>query len=149
MVNNMNDDYYYHEFDDLIDDFNKNIQNYPLFKEIIDNIYDNDIKEINDLVNKNDIFYFKKAIDKLKDLNNYIINTSNYISKIYSEFEENVKIWEEIKDKCILKDDMLDKVNSYINKANSLIKESNLDKIKLALDYLNDAIKISKIYKEK
>ena len=72
-------DYYYHEFLELQKDFEKCLKDFPLFHEMIDEIYDNEIKEINELLEKNDEYYLKKAISKLQDVIDYIKKTSTNI----------------------------------------------------------------------
>ena len=49
--------YYEKEFDKLQDEFHETIEHFPLFEEMIDNIYDKDIKEIEDLLLKDDEYY--------------------------------------------------------------------------------------------
>ena len=81
-------DYYYHEFEKLQEDFHEVMHDYPLFKEDIDKIYDVDIKEINELLEKNDEFYLKKAIRKLEDVIDYVKDTSTNIDKEYDEDDQ-------------------------------------------------------------
>ena len=48
-------DYYYKEFEELTKDFEEYLKKYPLFSEMIDDIFDIDIKEINDEWNKHNL----------------------------------------------------------------------------------------------
>ena len=104
-------DYYYHKFEKLQDEFHQTMHDFPLFSEMIDKIYDKDIKEINDLLEKNDEYYLKKAIDKIDRLIDYVKDTSESIDREYDKF---------------------DKLNKRVNKANELIKSHDLDDIKEA-----------------
>ena len=117
--------YYYQEFEKWQKEFHQALHDYPLFREMIDEIYDRDIKEINDWLDKNDEFYLKKAIDKLKDLVEYIKNTSSKIDSEYEKFDQLARLWDksEIKN---LSEKELDNLNSQIEKANELIKSHDL-----------------------
>ena len=139
-------DYYQKEFDKLTEEFHEVMHDYPLFKEDIDKIYDIDIKELNELLDKNDEYYLKKAIDKLKDLIKYIKDTSESIDKEYENFDKLAKIWEEVK---IVTDDdkVLNKINDKVNKANKLIKSHDLKDIKEANKIMEELIKDIKYYK--
>ena len=83
-------DYYYKEFEKLQNEFHEVMHHYPLFSSMIDEIEKRDIREINDLLDKNDEYYLKSAIDKLKKLINYIKTTS-----------ENIK--DKLNDICLMK----------------------------------------------
>lgn len=133
-------DYYYHELEKLQEEFSKVISKYPLFQEMIDKIYDEDIKEINELLEKNDEFYLKQAIQKLKDLINFIKNTSKEIEKEYALFDKMAKDWE-AKRFLDVKEDYLDKLNSQVKKANSLINSHDLKKIKEANSIMESVLK--------
>ena len=115
-------DYYIKEFNELEKDFEETLKKYPLFQEMIDDIFDIDIKEINELLEKNDLFYLKKAISKMKDLIKFIKDTSLDIDKQYNKFNDLCKKL----DKINIKNQDIDKVNNNINKANNLIKSHNV-----------------------
>ena len=138
-----NYDEYYHDFEKLIDDFHETLHEYPIFSEQINEIYDNDIKEIDELVNKNDLYYLKKAINKLNNVIDYIKDTNYKINKLYSEFDKKVIKWSELELKQ--KDDkLLDKLNDNINKVNILIKSHDLKDIEEANKLLDENIKLIK-----
>ena len=86
-------DYYQKEFEKLHEELHEVRLHYPLFNEDIDEIEEIKIKEINELLAKNDEFYFKKAIDKMKDLINYIKQTSTSINSEYKTFDKLAKVW--------------------------------------------------------
>lgn len=132
-------DYYIKEFEELKKDFREYLKKYPLFQEMIDDIFDIDIKEINELLEKNDLFYLKKAINKMKDLNNYIKDTSLDIDKQYNKFNELCNIL----DKINITNQDIDKVNNNINKANNLIKSHNIKDLHEANQILEKIIKSS------
>ena len=133
-------DYYYKEFEKLQKEFHDVMHEYPLFKEDILEIEEKNIKEINELLDKNDEFYFKKAIDKLKDLIRYIKNTSNSIKDEYNKFDKLARIWEKIELTSITENELND-INSSVNKANELIKSHNLKDLSYANKIMEDLIK--------
>ena len=135
-------DYYYKEFEKLQDEFHEVIHHFPLFQEMIDDIFDKDIKEINELLEKNDEFYLKKAISKLEDLIKYIKDTSTSIDSEYQKFDKLAKIWE---NKTInVSSDVLDKLNDKIKRSNSLIQSHNLKDLKEANKLLEEVLKYVK-----
>ena len=119
-------DYYYKEFEELIKDFKEYLKKYPLFSEMIDDIFEIDIKEINELLEKNDLFYLKKAISKMKDLNKYIKDTSEDIDKQYEKYNDLCNKLNKIK---INHNQDLDKINNNITKANNLIKRNKIEEL--------------------
>ncbi len=124
-------DYYYHEFEELNHEFEHTMHDYPLFKEMIDEIIEKDIKEINELLEKNDEFYLKKAISKLKDLIEYIKDTSESIDKEYQKFDREVSKWEK-KELFDVDEEELKRINDRVLKANELIQKHELKDIKRA-----------------
>jgi len=118
-------DYYYNEFSKLQKEFHDVMHEYPLFLETIQDIEDKDIKEINELLDKNDEFYLKKAIRKLEDLIEFIKNTSESIKKEYDKFDNLAGIWEKITIKNADEKQIID-VNYQVKKANELIKSHNI-----------------------
>ncbi len=127
-------DYYYKQFLKLQEEFHEVLHDYPLFEETIKDIEEKDIKELNELLEKNDEYYLKKAISKLEDLILYIKNTSETIDKEYQKFDKLAKTWE----KTIIAfatDSELNEINRKVKKANELIKSH----------YLKDIIEANKI----
>ena len=118
-------DYYYHEFQKLQEEFEQVIHDYPLFSEMIDTIEEKNIKEINELLEKNDEYYLKKAIDELERLIEFIKNTSESIKKEYDKFDNLAGIWEKITIKNADEKQIID-VNYQVKKANELIKSHNI-----------------------
>ncbi len=137
--------YYYNEFLKVQEEFHEVMHDYPLFRETIDNIYDKDIKEINELIEKDDEYYVKKATEKLKVLINYIKDTNTSINSEYEIFDKHAKTWEKIK---IVTDDdsYLTKINEEISKANQLIKSHDIKEIKKANKIMEELIKDVKDY---
>jgi len=124
-------DYYYHEFEKKQEEFEEILHKYPLFQEMLDDLYEHDIKEINEFLEKNDEFYLKKALSKLDDIIKYIKDTSMSIDKEYEKFDLYAKTWEQMNfDEFNQKE--LDKLNIKIEKANELIQSHDLKKIKEA-----------------
>ena len=124
-------DYYYHEFEKKQEEFEEILHKYPLFQEMLDDLYEHDIKEINEFLEKNDEFYLKKALSKLDDIIKYIKDTSMSIDKEYEKFDLYAKKWEQMNfDEFNQKE--LDKLNIKIEKANELIQSHDLKKIKEA-----------------
>ena len=130
-------DYYIKEFEELKKDFEEYLKKYPLFSEMINDIFDIDIKEINELLEKNDLFYLKKAISKMKDLNKFIKDTSLDIDKQYEIFNDLCNNL----DKINIKNQDVDKVNQMINKANTLIKSHDIKNLHEANKILEKIIK--------
>ena len=133
-------DYYYNEIDKLQDEFHEVMHDYPLFQEMIDKIFDKDIKEINELLDKNDEYYLKKAISKLKDVIDYVKTTSKEIDKEYDKFDRLAKTWEKI-EFVNVEQSFLDNLNNKINKANELIKSHDIKDIMEANNIMEKIIK--------
>ena len=136
-------DYYYKEFEKLQEEFHEVMHNYSLFKEDIDKIEKEDIKEINELLDKHDEFYLKKANDKLRYLIKYIKETSKKIKKEYSIFSKLANTWEKI-ELHNMDDKILNNINSQVIKANNLIRSHNLEDLREANKIMNDLIKMTK-----
>ena len=132
--------YYHEEYLKLQEEFHDVMHHYPLFKEMIDELYDKDIKEINELLDKNDEYYLKEAIKKLKDVINYIKTTNESINSEYQNFDKLAKTWEKMH---IVTDDekYLDDINNKINKANILIKSHDIKEIHEANNIMEELIK--------
>ena len=133
-------DYYYKEFSKLQEEFHDVMHDYPLFREIIDDIEEKKIKEINELLEKNDEFYLKQAITKLKDLINYVKSTSETIQKQYTKFDNQASIWEKIKIVNV-PEKKLKEMNSKVKKANELIKSHRIKDLIEANKILEKLIK--------
>ena len=118
-------DYYYKEFEKLQKEFHDVMHDYPLFKETIDDIEEKDIKELNELLEKRDEYYFKKAITKLKDLIIYIKETSTTIKTSYEKFDDLAKKWEKVRIVNVSEEELND-INRKVKKANELIKSHNI-----------------------
>jgi hypothetical protein len=118
-------DYYYKEFEKLQKEFHDVMHDYPLFKETIDDIEEKDIKELNELLEKHDEYYFKKAITKLKDLIIYIKETSTTIKTSYEKFDDLAKKWEKVRIVNVSEEELND-INRKVKKANELIKSHNI-----------------------
>ncbi len=133
-------EYYHQEFENLQEEFHEVMHDYPLFKETVDEIYDKNIKEIDELLEKDDEFYLKKAISKLKALIKYIKDTSTDIDMEYEKFDTLAKSWDKIR---IVNDDneFLERINAKVIKANTLIKSHDLKEIKEANKIMEELIK--------
>ena len=118
-------DYYQEEFLKLQKEFHDVMHDYPLFTETIKDIEEKNIKEINELLDKNDEFYLKQAISKLEDLINYIKNTSNMIKNEYQKFDKFASIWEKVKIVNVSEKE-LNEINKKVKKANELIKSHRI-----------------------
>ena len=123
--------YYHKEFLKVQEEFHEVMHDFPLFLETIRDIEERDIKEINELLEKNDEFYLKKAISKLEDLIKFIKDTSESIDKEYKTFDKLARIWE----KVIINDvseQELRSINDKVKEANSLIKSHDIKDLKKA-----------------
>ncbi len=132
-------DYYYKELSKLQEEFHDVMHHYPLFTEDIDLIEKRDIKEINELLDKNDEYYLKKAIDKLKDLIKFIKDTSESIKKEYLRFDNLAGTWEKI-ELVDYDEKKLKEINNNVIKANKLIKSHNIKDLKEANKIMEDLI---------
>lgn len=133
-------DYYYKEFLKLQEEFHEVMHNYPLFSEDIDKIEKTNIKEINELLDKNDEYYLKSAISKLKDLINYVKSTSESIQKEYEKFDKLAGTWGKIRLSNV-DDRELARINNEVKRANELIKSHSLRDISEANKILERLIK--------
>ena len=136
-------DYYYKEFSKLQEEFHEVMHDYPLFSETIKDIEEKDIKEINELLEKNDEFYLKKAIDKLKDLIVFVKKQSESINNEYSKFDKLVHIWEK-SNLYNVSSDEIDKINYQVKKANDLIQSHNINDLKEANKIMEELNKLAK-----
>ena len=136
-------DYYIKEFNDLQEEFHETLHKYPLFAETIDEIYEKDIKELNELLDKNDEYYLKKAISKLKDLINYVKDTSTSIKKEYSKFNKLANTWEKVRIVNVSEKE-LSAINHQIDKANELIGSHDLKDIIEANKIMESLLKDTK-----
>ncbi len=133
-------DYYYDEFSKLQEDFYEVIHDYPLFEEDILEIEEKKIKEINELLDKNDEYYLKQAISKLEDLIIYVKDTSTAISNEYKRFDNLASRWEKI-ELITVSDNELKVINNKVKKANELIKSHSLSDLILANKIMKELIK--------
>lgn len=138
---------YHKDFEKLQERFHEYMHKYPLFEEMVDEIYEKDIKEIHEFLDKNDEYYLKKAIKKLENVNDYIKNTSLEIEKLYNEYDKYARIWNELSPLNV-SNDILDVMNEKIKKANELIKKTNIKDIKEANKIIASLIKEAKSYKK-
>ena len=139
-------DYYYNEFSKLQKEFHDAMHDYPLFIETIRDIEEKDIKEINELLEKNDEFYLKKAIKKLNDLIKFIKDTSISIKSEYDKFDKLANTWERIELVNVNEED-LSIINDQVKRANELIKSHELKDLSLANSILDGLIKKVKQFK--
>ena len=123
-------DYYLKEQEKLQEELHDVMHHYPLFSEMIDEIFEKDIRDINELLEKNDEYYLKEANKKLSNLIDYIKTTSTKISKEYSKFDDNAKKWEKVVIKN-MDNGELEKINAKINEANELITHHDLSDIEM------------------
>ncbi len=136
-------DYYQKEFEELQEELHEVMHEYALFKEDIDEVENKRIKEINELLSKNDEYYFKKAIDKMKDLIYFIKDTSTRISKEYETFNKLASIWENI-DIINVSNEKLEELNTRVQKANQLINSHSLSNLEEANRIMENIIKEAK-----
>ena len=134
------DDYYINKFRKQEENFHETLEKFPIFIEDILKIEENDLKEINDLLEKNNDFYLKKAISKMDDLINYIKNRNIRINKEYQEFDKLTNIWNKLEIKS--KDDKyINNLNYRIQEANMLIKSHDLNDLISANKIMQDVLK--------
>ncbi len=135
--------YYNKEWEKLQNEFHEVMHEYPLFTETINDIEEKNIKEINELLDKNDEFYLKKAISKLEDLIKFVKEISTGIKEEYDKFDKLASIWKKI---TIVNTDEkeLEIINNNVKKANELIKSHELKDLKEANKIMEKLINDSK-----
>lgn len=133
-------DYYLKEFEKLQEEFHETMHHYPIFFEMIQKIQERDIKEINELLGKNDEFYLKQANSKLKSLIEYIKKTNESITREYNKFDKLASEWEKIT-LVNVSERELSRINDQVRKANELIKSHDLKDIEEANKILETLIK--------
>lgn len=134
------------EFNKLQEDFHETIEEYPILEEDFDKIFDDDIKEIEELVDKNDEYYLKKACSKLLDIIKKIKEMSQDIKDIFDKYDSLTKKWNEIEIDASIDPMLLDKVNKQVKKSNQLITSKNYKDVKEAYKLLSESIKELKDY---
>lgn len=126
----------------------ENLHDYPLFQEILDDIYDKRIPEIDKLLCKNEEFYIREAINKLVKLNDYIKETSKDIDKQYKLYDKQAIEWNKYTyinaDKYIVDD-----LNEQSRKANKLINSHRVSDLHEANKIMHDLINKAKYYNDK
>ena len=134
--------------DELEKDLHENLHEYPLFQEILDDIYDKKIPEIEKLLYKNEEFYYKEAIKKLIKLNEYIKETSKDIDKQYKLFDKQAIEWNKYAyinaDKYIV-----DSMNEKSHKANKLINSHKIEDLHEANKIMHELINKAKYFNNK
>ena len=133
-------DYYNQKYLKLQHDFYDVLHDYPLFSEMIDSIFENEVKEINEFLEKNDEFYLKKAIDKLERLIDYIKKTSESINHQYTIFDTLARTWEQI-ELVGVSEKEINMINDKVKKANELIGKHDLKSLIMANDIMDELVK--------
>lgn len=134
------------DFNKLQEEFHETIENYPILEDDFNNIFDNDIKEIEELLDKNDEYYLKKANSKLEDLIKNIKEMSEDIKDIFDKYDSLTKIWNSLIIKKEISERTLDKINKQVSKSNELITRKNYKDVKEAYKLLNISVKELKDY---
>lgn len=134
------------DFNSLQEEFHETIENYPILEDDFNNIYDNDIKEIEELLDYNDEYYLKKAISKLEDLIKEIKVMSVNTKMIFDKYDVLTKIWNEMEIKKEINSKTLDKINNQVKKSHELIMKKNYDDVNNAYNLLNKSIEELKEY---
>ena len=139
--------------DGLIDDFNKlqeefheTIEKFPILEDDFNDIFDNDIKEIEKLLDKNDEYYLKKANSKLEDLIKEIKEMNKNLKNIFDKYDALTKIWNDIEIKKEISSNTLDRINNQVKKSNELIVKKNFKDIKEAYKLLSKSVEELKEY---
>ena len=126
----------------------ENLQDYPLFKEILDDIYDKRIPEIDKLLIKNEEFYYREAIKKLINLNDYIVETSKDIDKQFKLYDKQATEWNKYvyinADRSIVED-----MNEKSKKANRLINSHKVSDLHEANKIMHELINKAKYFNNK
>ena len=126
----------------------ENLHDYPLFKEILDDIYDKRIPEIDKLLIKNEEFYYREAIKKLINLNDYIVETSKDIDKQFKLYDKQATEWNKYvyinADRSIVED-----MNEKSKEANRLINSHKVSDLHEANKIMHELINKAKYFNNK
>lgn len=134
------------DFNKLQEEFHETIETYPILEDDFNKIFDNDIKEIEELLDCNDEYYLKKAISKLEDLIKKIKEMSEDIKNIFDKYDSLTKTWNELEIKSEISSSLLDKINNQVKKSHELINKKNFKDVKEAYKLLNKSIEELKEY---
>ena len=134
------------DFNKLQEEFHETVENYPILEDDFNKIFEEDISEIEELLDKNDEYYLKKAISKLEDLIQYIKEMSDDIKNIFKKYDELTTIWNNLEIKKEISSSILDKINKKVLKSNELITSKKYKDVKESYKLLNEAIKELKEY---
>lgn len=131
----------------LIDEFNKleeelhhTMENYPLLKDDIE-IYSNRINKIEEMMNDSEEYYLGSINDQIKEIINDIKVRSEKTEKLYNEYQELAKIWEDLEISKDISENELDEINHSIKEANELITGDKYSDIVRAKEILEEQIK--------
>ena len=133
-------DYYLKEFRKLQEEFHEVMHDYPLFSETLEDIEEHNIKDINELLEKNDEFYLKKAIAELKKLIEYVKSISTNITRQYEKFDKLAQVWEKIVISGV-SEQQLNEINAKVRKANLLIEKHDIEALVEANQIMEELIK--------
>lgn len=134
------------ELENLQEEFHETIENYPILEEDFNKIFDKDLKEIEELLDKNDEYYLKKAISNLEDLIKYIKDMSFDIKNLFNQYDKLTKIWEDLEIKKEISESKLRKINNLVRKSTDLINSHNYKDVKESINLFELAIKELKEY---
>lgn len=134
------------EFNYLQEEFHQTVHDYPILEEDFNNIFENDIKEIEELLDKNDEYYLKKANSKLEDLIKFIEEMSIDVKDIFEKYDSLTKEWNSLEIKKEIDSRKLSQINKQVQKSNELINRKNYHDVKDAYKILNNAVKELKEY---
>ncbi len=134
------------DFNKLQEEFHEVVENYPILEDDFNKIFDKDIKEIEELLDKNDEYYLKKANSKLEDLIEDIKEMSEDIKDLFDKYDSLTKVWNELEIKKEINSRTLDRINNQVKKANELITSKNYKSVKEAYKLLNASVKELKEY---
>lgn len=136
----------FEELSKLEEKFKDTVEHYPLLHSQVDYVFDKKVPEIEELIDKNDEFYLKKAIRELDNLIDYIKEENSEIKKLYENFEKLSKTWDRMKLKVGTPKELIEEANDNLHKANDLINSQEKKDVKLALDYMNKAVNLLEDY---
>ena len=134
--------------EELQDKLHENLHDYPLFQEILDDIYDKRIPEIEKLLYKNEEFYYREAINKLIKLNDYIKETSKDIDKQFKLFDKQATEWNKY-NYINAEQYIVDMMNEKSHKANRLIKSHKVSDLHEANKIMHELIEKAKYFNNK
>ena len=134
------------DFDKLQEEFHETIENYPILEDDFNKMFDNDIKEIEELIDCNDEYYLKKANSKLETMIKEIKKMSKDIKDIFDKYNSLTIIWNNLQIESEISEKVLNRINKQVKTSYELITKKNYKDVEEAYKLLSKSIEELKEY---